>query len=302
MRLSTLLPIALAAGPAVVSAAGNFGFALGVKNGDGTCKSQKDFEDDFDVLKAHTHTVRTYSASDCNNVEAIVPAARAKNFKVVLGIWPDVETSFKADTEALKKAVPGNEDVIAAITVGSETLYRGNFTGEELLGKINQVKNMFPKVKVGTADSWNKYDDGTADPLIVGGVDYFLVNAFAFWQGQEVNNASATLFDDMTRAMNHIQKIAGPRAKDIYIATGETGWPSDGGSNYGAAIAGTENAKTFHDKGVCAMLAWGVDVFFFEAFDEPWKPDSIGDNGESATEKHWGMYTVDRKPKYKVQC
>lgn len=85
---------------------------------------------------------------------------------------PDVPESFNAGTDALKKAVPGNEDVIKAITVGSETLYRGNFTGQELLQKINQVQKMFPKVTVGTADSWNKYADGTADPLIAGGVKF----------------------------------------------------------------------------------------------------------------------------------
>lgn len=86
MRFSTLIPLALAAVPAV-SAAGKLGFALGVKNADGSCKTQADFEKDFDVLKAHTDTVRTYSASDCNNAEAIVPAAKKKNFKLILGIW-----------------------------------------------------------------------------------------------------------------------------------------------------------------------------------------------------------------------
>ncbi|OJD23674.1 hypothetical protein ACJ73_04970 [Blastomyces percursus] len=302
MRLSHLLPLALAAGPAVVSAAGTFGFALGVKNPDGTCKTQEDFEADFDVLKAHTKLVRTYSASDCDNALYILPAAANKGFKVVLGIWPDVPESFNADIKVLQKAVQGHRNAISAITVGSETLYRGNFTGPELLSKINEVKKKIPGVRVGTADSWNKYDDGTADALVHGGVDYFLVNAFAFWQGQDVQNATATLFDDMYRAMTHIQNLAGERAKDIYIATGETGWPSDGGSNYGNAQAGTANAKIFHDKGICALLSWGVDVFFFEAFDEPWKPDSVGDNGNAASEKHWGMYTADRKPKYEVQC
>lgn len=87
MRLSNLLPLALAVSPAVVSAAGTFGFAMGVKNADGSCKTQKDFEDDFDVLKAHTRLVRTYSASDCDNALTIIPAAKAKGFKVVLGIW-----------------------------------------------------------------------------------------------------------------------------------------------------------------------------------------------------------------------
>ena len=71
---------------------------------------------------------------------------------------------------ALQATVPGNEDVIFGITVGSETLYRGNFTGEQLLSKIQQVQKLFPNVLIGTADSWNKYADGTADPLITGGV------------------------------------------------------------------------------------------------------------------------------------
>ena len=76
----------------------------------------------------------------------------------------------------------------------------------------------------------------------------------------------------------------------------------DGGTDYEDAVAGTDNAKLFHDQGVCGMLAWGVDTFYFEAFDEPWKPDSVGDNGDKADEKHWGMFTADRKPKFKGGC
>lgn len=67
--------------------------------------------------------------------------------------------------------VPAYIDQVYAITVGSETLYRGTFTGNTLLQKINQVKTMFPTIKIGTADSWNKYADGTADPVIQGGVE-----------------------------------------------------------------------------------------------------------------------------------
>ena len=86
---------------------------------------------------------------------------------------PDTEDSFKTDLEALEKSVPQNKDAVYAITVGSETLYRGNFTGSELLERINKVKDSQPLkgVKVGTADSWNKYADGTADALITGGVE-----------------------------------------------------------------------------------------------------------------------------------
>lgn len=76
----------------------------------------------------------------------------------------------------------------------------------------------------------------------------------------------------------------------------------DGGSDYEAAKAGTDNAEKFWKTGVCGMLAWGVDLFYFEAFDESWKPASIGDNGKPMDEKHWGLFTADRKVKFDTSC
>ncbi len=86
-------------------------------------------------------------------------------------IRPDTPDSFKTDKAALQQYVPQYKSSVYAVTVGSETLYRGNFTGPELLQHINSVKQAIPGVKVGTADSWNKYQDGTADALITGGVE-----------------------------------------------------------------------------------------------------------------------------------
>ena len=50
------------------------------------------------------------------------------------------------------------------------------------------------------------------------------------------------------------------------------------------------------------MVTWGVNVFVFEAFDEPWKPASVGEDGKAADETHWGVMTVDRVPKYDLTC
>lgn len=77
---------------------------------------------------------------------------------------------------------------------------------------------------------------------------------------------------------------------------------ADGGTDYEQAKAGTQNARTFYKDGYCALLKWGVDAFYFEAFDEPFKPDSIGDNGEAADETKWGAYTAQRKPKFDLSC
>jgi glucan 1,3-beta-glucosidase len=89
MRFSAVAA-ALAASPAVVSAAkGTMGFALGTKMGDGSCKTQQDYSDDFDAIKSGSgaNLVRGYAASDCDMAKNALPAAKAKGFKVVLGIW-----------------------------------------------------------------------------------------------------------------------------------------------------------------------------------------------------------------------
>lgn len=212
-------------------------------------------------------------------------------------------TSFNADTAAIVKYAPTYSDQIYAITVGSETLYRGNLTGPQLLTKIQSVKKATGgKYKVGTADSWSKYQDGTADPLIAsGGADILLTNAFSYWQGQTIANSTGSFFDDIMQAFGHIQTVAGGADKAPELWVGETGWPT-AGDNYQQAVPGIDSAKTFWQKGICGILDWGVNVFFFEAFDESWKPVSVGQDGSVADETHWGAWNADRTPKWDISC
>ncbi len=89
MRFSTVLPLALAAPWAVAAAAGSLGFSLGNTNPDQSCKSQSDYQADFAAIAASSSAkiVRQYAASQCNSTQAILPAAKAAGFTVVLGIW-----------------------------------------------------------------------------------------------------------------------------------------------------------------------------------------------------------------------
>lgn len=82
-----LLPLVLAALPVAVSGRGTLGFSLGNKNPDKSCKSTDDYKKDFDALKGLSTLVRTYSASNCHTGTNIMPAAKEKGFKVVLGVW-----------------------------------------------------------------------------------------------------------------------------------------------------------------------------------------------------------------------
>lgn len=86
LRGTVLLVLALT--PSLVSAGGQLGFSLGVKrNQDGKCKETADFESDLDYLAPYTKVIRTYSTSDCNTMQNIMPAVKKKGFKIVLGVW-----------------------------------------------------------------------------------------------------------------------------------------------------------------------------------------------------------------------
>lgn len=84
-----LLSLLLAAVPAMAlnKDPGMLGFALGNQNADSSCKSTDDFKKDFDALKDLSTLVRIYSASNCETAKNIIPAAKEKDFKVVLGVW-----------------------------------------------------------------------------------------------------------------------------------------------------------------------------------------------------------------------
>lgn len=87
MRFSAVIPVALAIAPAVVSATGSLGFALGNKKADGTCKFTVDYAADFKTISTLSKIVRIYAASDCNTASQILPAAQSAGMQVILGIW-----------------------------------------------------------------------------------------------------------------------------------------------------------------------------------------------------------------------
>lgn len=76
------------------------------------------------------------------------------------------------EKDALEKFIPkyGSENILA-VTVGSEALYREDLTGEELSGKLEEVRTLLKSVNadtvpVGFAESWNKVIEGEAEVVI----------------------------------------------------------------------------------------------------------------------------------------
>ena len=79
---------------------------------------------------------------------------------------------------------------------------------------------------------------------------------------------------------------------DARIVITEAGWPSIA-SEFGDR-ASEEKQQQYYSE----LMSWtkerNITTFWFEAFDEDWKGNP---NDMLGAEKHWGLFTVDRKPK-----
>ncbi|AET40390.1 glucan 1,3-beta-glucosidase Ecym_5657 [Eremothecium cymbalariae DBVPG len=306
MRLLAAISVGLL-GASTAHAVGELAFNLGVKKKDGTCKYLQDYKNDLEALKPYTDTVKFYASSDCNTLQYLAPAADQEGFKLFVGIWPDDDAHFAAEKEALQKYLPEiKSSTVRGFLVGSESLYRDDISASDLAKRIKEVRDLLPSIKdsqgnsyggklVGTVDSWNVIVDGATRPVIEE-ADFVMANAFSYWQGQTMNNASFSFFDDIMQALQSIQTVKG--TTDITFYVGETGWATEG-SSFQDSVPSLDNAKQFWKEGICAMRAWGVNVIVFEAFDEEWKPITSGMDG---VENHWGVWTSDRQLKYKLDC
>ncbi|GMM28884.1 glucan 1,3-beta-glucosidase [Martiniozyma asiatica (nom. inval.)] len=302
MKLQTLAAVALHL--SLSQAIASLGFNLGVKDNDGNCKTADEYKSDLDVLSSYSKIIKTYSVSDCNTLEVLGPVVESEGFELTLGVWPTPSEKFQLEIETLQSILPTlSKSTIMNVLVGSEALYRGDLTGEELADCISQVKsaladikdkdgNSYGDIPIGTVDSWNKFVDGSANAAIEVS-DTFYANAFSYWQGETMANSSFSFFDDIMQAMQTIQTAKGSTDIDFWV--GETGWATDG-PNFGSAYPTVDNAKTFWQEGVCAIRGWGINTFVFEAFDEAWK------GSDGSVEAHWGVFDSNRASKYSLDC
>ena len=92
-----------------------------------------------------------------------------------------------------------------------------------------------------------------------------------------------------------IEKVvkALPEAK---IAILEAGWATT--ANEFGERANETNQKLYYDTFKKWSEANNVTVFFFEAFDEPWKGN---DDALNAAETNWGLFFENRTPKLVLQ-
>ncbi len=121
---------------------------------------------------------------------------------------------------------------------------------------------------------------------LVDEVDFISIHSYPVWEYKHIHEAM-----ECTR-QNYRSVAERYPGKPVIIT--EAGWATN--SN-GRGIDPENVSQEFQAIYYNNLVEWsereGVMTFVFEAFDEPWK----GSREALEPEKHWGLFTVDRKPK-----
>jgi glucan endo-1,3-beta-D-glucosidase len=308
--------LALVASSSYASAAFK-GFNYGSSFGNGAAKQQSDFEAAFNAASSLTgapgytsaRLFTTIQGGTANTPISAIPAALNTDTTLLLGLWCSAgDEVFNNELAALTNAInqygQAFVDKIAAISVGSEDLYRISATGiangenpgatpDVIAGYIGKVRaalssTIASKILIGHVDTWTAWVDG-ANKAVVDAVDFVGMDAYPYFQStfpNSIDNAQS-LFWDAYQATDD-----GTGNKPVWIT--ETGWPV-GGESFGQAITGIENAQRYWKEVQCQAVASNINTFWYTLNDGASSPSfSVlgGQEGQS----------FDALPLYDLSC
>ena len=264
--------------------------------------------EDLEILVRHGfRLIRLYDSGDNTRTTLELIRKHDLPMKVLLGIWLDAEFSNHAGCPWLKEPIPEETlaanarkndaelergiglarqfgDIVVAVNVGNEALVDWNdhmVPLEKVIAYVRRVRAAVDQ-PVTVADNYRWWAQHGA-PLAAE-VDFLGVHTYPVWEGKTIDEALAYTVENIESV-----RAALPGRP---IAVLEAGWPTIA-SEFGDRANEANQARHYDELRQWAA-ATNTTVFFFEAFDEPWKGDSQDPRG---AEKHWGLFNVDRTPK-----
>ena len=156
---------------------------------------------------------------------------------------------------------------------------------EDLIAYVRQVRAAIDHpVTVADNYEWWIRDGAT----LAEEVDFIGVHTYPLWEDKTIDEALAYTVENLAGVQ---AALAGKP-----MAVLEAGWATT--AEEFPIHANEANQARYYREIRELAEEMNITVFFFEAFDEPWKGDP---NRPRGAEKHWGLFHVDRTPKSVMQ-
>jgi glucan endo-1,3-beta-D-glucosidase len=246
------------------------GFNVQATLADGSCKSQSDWENDFNILKGLPggySSIRVYASSDCNTLANAVPAAVATGGQILVGVWTEDAAHYDAEKQALLSAVQTyGFGWVVAVSVGSEDLYRGDTTASTLAQQIYDVRGMLSTVsgyttdiQVGHVDTWTAWVD-SANTAVIAAADFVGTDGYPYCQSNNANgiDVAYNLFWDSVQNVKDAVNSAHPGA---WVWVTESGWPTSGPTE-NDAVPSVANAQQYWSSVACSAFNSGHTFWY----------------------------------------
>jgi exo-beta-1,3-glucanase (GH17 family) len=266
------------------------GYREGQSPDTGVHPSQDQVAEDLRILARNWRLIRVYGA-DRHGEDVLAVIRREKiDLKVMLGIWlgrePGAEQSNTRQIADGIRLAREYKDIVVAVNIGNEVLIEWTahpVHEDQVIRYVREVKaGVTQPVTVADNYVWWR-DHGTA---LAREVDFITIHTYPLWERKDMDEGLSYT------VANYEDVRAVHPGRTIVI--GEAGWASYTEGNLHVPRGGDERKQQRYYE---ELTDWARDnkvtVFFFEAFDEPWKG--------TGTEGHWGLFTVDRQAKPVMQ-
>ena len=269
--------------------------------------SLAEIREDLLILQKNWHYLRLY---DCTlHAERVLQVIREDglDFQVMLGAYlgpemnnfgcpwgatysaEQLERSVQANAAEVKRliALAGHyQDIVFSVAVGNEATvdWTDHFVPvSQMIEYVRRVKRGVTQ-PVTFCENYVPWQHKLRD--LVAELDFISVHSYPVWEYKHVHEALAYTRDN-------VESVARLYPGKPIVIT-EAGWATN--SN-GRGIEPHNSSQELQAIYYQDLMTWsresGILIFVFEAFDEPWK----GSSDPMEPEKHWGLFSVDRRPK-----
>ena len=287
------------------------GYREGQSPVDGIYPSYQEIHEDLNILKDNWKLLRLY---DCSwHAEFVLEVIRNESLdlKVMLGADMAAEQSNEncpwgaiydesilganrrensLEIDRLISLANRYADIVASVSVGNEASVEWSdhlVPVDKLIAYVHRVKEAVDQ-PVTFCENYVPWTN-TLEPLAAE-LDFISLHTYPVWEHQTIDGAIDYTKANYYSVANHYPE------KPVVIS--EAGWTT---CSNGRGIQPWNASQEFQATYYRELLEWCKDAdilaFVFEAFDEPWK----GSLDPHEPEKHWGIFTIDRKPKLVMQ-
>ncbi len=277
----------------------------------GTYPNYDQVVEDLKILDEQWQYLRIYDCSPHADLVLKAIHNESLDFKVMLGVdvaaemqspdcpWLDdhPEDVLQANHEAndlqidrlieLSNQYP---DVVFSVSVGNEATVEWSdhqVPVERLIGFVRKIKQTV-KQPVTFCENYVPWI-GKLEPLAAE-LDFISLHTYPVWEYHTIEGALQYTKQNYKSVALHYP--------DKPVVVTEAGWTT---RSNGRGIEAWNASQEFQAHYYSQLMDWSnkkqILTFVFEAFDEPWK----GSSDPHEPEKHWGIFTVDRKPKLVMQ-